>query len=103
MRLGNIECWIEGDDGKALDEYSVDVDGTKCSAWIPSAVGKKFSIVYKDLDRSRTTGSYPCIDGISFKGRMLCKNRASDNSVQTHVRTGPTEQRRLQFGALELT
>ncbi|TRM64529.1 hypothetical protein BD626DRAFT_492127 [Schizophyllum amplum] len=105
MKIGDIECWIEADNQR-LDEYGVAECGqNQCSAWIPTMINQEFIIVYQDSHHPgrRCTGSSLIIDGNTFGGDLLKASRKHTLSSQSHIRTGPTECRKLKFGAIQLT
>ncbi|TRM64538.1 hypothetical protein BD626DRAFT_430368 [Schizophyllum amplum] len=104
MRIEEIDCWIEVD-GSNLDEYGVEPceEEKKCIAWIPSQVGQKISIRWRDPTRTRDTVGYVAIDGSGCEGIVLDRSRVVDEITYDRVPTTETEYRDLQFGELALT
>ncbi|KAI5823410.1 hypothetical protein K523DRAFT_286846, partial [Schizophyllum commune Tattone D] len=108
MRIGNLECCVKAD-LKRLEEYEfrLSKDGKEGTAWIASAVGQEFYIVCADPHkRARATSSLDVnveIDGVASGLHIIEKNRKSSKIYIRDVLVSPTESRKFQFGALDLT
>ncbi|KAL1730408.1 hypothetical protein EV714DRAFT_284248 [Schizophyllum commune] len=108
MRIGNLECCVKAD-LKRLEEYGfrLSKDGKEGTAWIASEVGQEFYIVCADPHkRARGTCSLDVkveIDGMESGLHIIEKDRKSSKIYIRDVLVSPTESRKFQFGALDLT
>jgi len=102
MNVNGFEAWIAVDD-TPLTQYNVETDSTSNSAtsWIPSEVGKAFSVNWKRLVQSSgSEAGWVKLDGESAKGAIIPE---SGSASVSYVTTSPTHYKPILFSSLDST
>ncbi|TFK36686.1 hypothetical protein BDQ12DRAFT_736772 [Crucibulum laeve] len=107
LKLGTLSACIKMD-GKELTEYGVDcsADGKQATCWIPSEVGKQFSVYWKDSERVVGKSSKIVVDGIACNGGHLhrtCDRPKQDSREIKGVATSSSKEKPFKFAMQELT
>ncbi|KIK98724.1 hypothetical protein PAXRUDRAFT_87355, partial [Paxillus rubicundulus Ve08.2h10] len=90
-----FSAWIVSE-GEELREYLVAVDANahRVSCWIPSEVGKSFSVHWKDEGTDVNSCSFISLDGFVVPGRFLFGH---GETSRDGIRTGPMTERPFIF------
>ncbi|KAH7921594.1 hypothetical protein BV22DRAFT_1038465 [Leucogyrophana mollusca] len=113
LQFGTLYACIKVD-GILPTAYGIETiaEEKKVTCWIPSEVGKTFSIVWQDTYEFRNyhQAGYVTIDGVPICGTTLPPLKigeplsyANCTSELTHLRTSDTSGRLLTFSNLQLT
>ncbi|KAJ3997058.1 hypothetical protein F5050DRAFT_1807174 [Lentinula boryana] len=92
-------------EGKPLDEYNVEVTEKKglttITCWVPSVVGKKYQVQWKDSVLQMISRGTVYIDGINFGGKVV--RRINQIQNKSSFRLSPTAVRPFEFSSLRTT
>ncbi|KAJ6508070.1 hypothetical protein DFH09DRAFT_275507 [Mycena vulgaris] len=102
-----FSAWV-AIDGQEAPEYDVEIseDQKSVTCWIPSELGKTFSVHWTNAAYSHDTGGFISMDGNLCGGRMIIQGHVT-LPITTHlagITDGPgTNIRPFVFSSLELT
>ncbi|KAJ7646748.1 hypothetical protein FB45DRAFT_1019050 [Roridomyces roridus] len=101
---GSFSAWI-ATDGVEVPEYHVatSADQKTVTCWIPSEMGKRFSIHWKNSSYTTHTQGDIKLDGNSFVGKILYGDEDFPVSAVKEGVTDATMIRHFVFSSLELT
>ncbi|KAF8199955.1 hypothetical protein K438DRAFT_674169 [Mycena galopus ATCC 62051] len=97
-----FSAWIAIEDMKA-PEFDVRLANNAVTCWIPSEVGKKFSIHWSNLSVSGTTGGRVLVDGNNCDGQILSQERRPTSTFMHGINETPMSVRPFVFRSLEVT
>ncbi|KAJ7282753.1 hypothetical protein C8J57DRAFT_50958 [Mycena rebaudengoi] len=99
-----FSAWISID-GVRSSEFDVqDSDSSRTvSCWIPSEVGKKFSVHWSNLSVSGPTGGRVLVDGNNCHGQVLARPGRPTSTRMDGINQSPTSLLPFLFTALNLT
>ncbi|KAJ7782350.1 hypothetical protein DFH07DRAFT_790352 [Mycena maculata] len=99
---GPFAAWIEIE-GKPAQEYNVEahVNRRVVTCWIPSEVGKSFSVAWRNAAIQIPTAGHVFVDGKECGGRVL--NGPSGISARQDGVTDATTVRQFTFSSITLT
>jgi len=108
MDLKGYSAWISVD-GKALKEYNIEIsNGDSATCWIPSEAGKRFTVNWRDSNRTNRISSFVKLDGTgcggnvvaaAFPGMPLASVTVQKSTISTSIMT----EKPFLFSPLELT
>ncbi|KAJ7646773.1 hypothetical protein FB45DRAFT_732843 [Roridomyces roridus] len=98
---GQLSAWITIDDEK-LTEYDVHKVGKTMTCWIPSELGKTFSVHWKNDGFKKNPFGEIAVDGIDCAGMVIESNSLPFSAECSGMRGGAT-YRPFIFSALKLT
>ncbi|KZT57653.1 hypothetical protein CALCODRAFT_555216 [Calocera cornea HHB12733] len=92
-------------DGEKLPEYKVEIvdNGNTVRCWVPSEVGREFSIHWKDTAKVSQTAGYVYVDGEHVGGRFI---RPEDIDGHVYLESRPLDAHTtasFKFGSMLLT
>ncbi|TFK36692.1 hypothetical protein BDQ12DRAFT_736777 [Crucibulum laeve] len=109
LKLNGFEAWIKVDN-KKVPKYNVKTDRGEqiVTCWIPSEVGKVFSVNWENLEHtSWDTSVDVLLDGIDAEGMVIRQNHLTSAGNFTgrmrDILTSPTTVRPFLFSPLQLT
>ncbi|KAJ3740635.1 hypothetical protein DFH05DRAFT_1581970 [Lentinula detonsa] len=92
-------------EGKPLDEYNVEVTEKEglatITCWVPSVVGKKYQVQWKDSVVKMISRGKVHIDGINYGGKVV--RRINRIQKMSNYRLSPTAVRPFEFSNLRTT
>ncbi|KAJ3732402.1 hypothetical protein DFJ43DRAFT_1073754 [Lentinula guzmanii] len=90
---------------KPLDEYNVEVTEVEglatITCWVPSVVGKKYQVQWKDSVVKLISRGTVLIDGINYGGKVV--RRINQIQKKSNYRVSPTAVRPFEFSNLRTT
>ncbi|TDL17087.1 hypothetical protein BD410DRAFT_583940 [Rickenella mellea] len=96
MLLGNYEALVQCD-GAPLPEHGVLVEGQTVSCWIPSQVGKAFTISWQQHGRTVASRGYVSVDGTCVGVATRHGNDALQRQVHKGVDSNDLEHKYHPF------
>jgi len=99
----DFSAWIVSE-GKELEEFKPEVegdDGRTMTCWVPSELGKKFEIHWKDINGGVATRGNVEVDGNEVDNRIISGVEGENISLEGYVSYG--EIRPFTFSKLQVT
>ncbi|KZO98585.1 hypothetical protein CALVIDRAFT_562034 [Calocera viscosa TUFC12733] len=99
-----FQAWITVN-GNRLPEYDpqYDPDTNTWTCWIPSEVGQRFVVHWRNFGKRATTGAYVYVDGEFADGKLLMKDNAAQSTFVNGKRTASATIARFYFQPIVLT
>ncbi|KAF7357813.1 hypothetical protein MVEN_00827300 [Mycena venus] len=97
-----FSAWITIEGTKVL-EFDVRTVNKTVTCWIPSEVGKKFSIYWSNLSVPGMTGGRVLMDGHNCDGQILARKRRPTSTFMSGINEATTSVRPFVFGTLDIT
>ncbi|KAJ7592549.1 hypothetical protein C8J56DRAFT_822455 [Mycena floridula] len=98
-----FDVWVEIE-GKRCQEYGLEITDKEVpvvACWIPSEIGKAFTVHIRDNVRSSPTRGYISVDGVRTGGKVLHANEKT--AVHRGFRTSPHTVQPFLFTRVDLT
>ncbi|KAJ7661652.1 hypothetical protein B0H17DRAFT_1212208 [Mycena rosella] len=97
-----FSAWIAIDGVKA-SEFDVQTAGKTATCWIPSEVGKKFSVHWSNLSVAGMTGGRVLVDGNDCDGQILARETRPTSTSMAGINETTTSVRPFIFSSLDMT
>ncbi|KAJ6594442.1 hypothetical protein B0H19DRAFT_61919 [Mycena capillaripes] len=97
-----FSAWITVE-GAQAPEFDVRAANKTVTCWIPSEVGKKFSLHWSNLSVPGLTGGRVVVDGHNCDGQILAQTRRPTSTSMSGINETTTSLRHFMFGSLDIT
>ncbi|KAJ7354659.1 hypothetical protein DFH08DRAFT_691732 [Mycena albidolilacea] len=95
-------AWVTIEDTKT-PEFDVRRSDSTVTCWIPSEVGKKFSINWSNLSVPGITGGRVLVDGNNCDGQILARKQRPTSTFMNGINETTTSVRPFVFRSLDMT
>ncbi|KAJ7019997.1 hypothetical protein C8F04DRAFT_1145798 [Mycena alexandri] len=104
LRSKDFSAWV-AIEGVKVPEYGVEVseNGQDITCWIPSEVGKKFSVNWTNISAPGLTGGGVQVDGLKCGFEAIAAEMRPISAFMDGIAETDTKTRPFEFAPLELT
>ncbi|KAJ7680811.1 hypothetical protein DFH06DRAFT_1164247 [Mycena polygramma] len=102
LQSDGFSAWITID-GAEVSELDVRTARKNVTCWIPSEVGKRFSVHWSNHSVPGLTGGRVLVDGRNCDGQVLARKRRPTSTSMDGINEATTSVRPFVFGSLDVT